>query len=49
MRSKLISIQAMLIPQLEVMQREMQLSQDLINEDHNISMAERLIDLDARL
>ena len=39
----------MLIPHLEVMQREVKSTQDLINEDHNILVAESLIDLEATL
>ena len=39
----------MLIPHLEVMQREVKSTQDLINEDHNILVAESLIDLEVRL
>lgn len=45
MRSKLIFIQEILIPNFEFIEREMKLAQYLIKEDHNISVANRLIDL----
>ena len=49
MRSKLISIQVMMIPHLEVMQREIKTTQDLIIEDHNLLVVDSLIDLATRL
>lgn len=39
----------MSVPHLEVMQRELQTTQDLIIEDHNLSVANSLIDLATRL
>ena len=49
MRSKLISIQVMLIPHLEVIERELKIAQDLITKDQNLSVAEILIDLAIKL
>ena len=49
MRSQLISIQVMLIPHLEVKQRELKISQNLIIEDHNLLVSNSLVDLATRL
>ena len=43
-RAKLISIQTMLIPHLEVMQREFQSKKEIVQRDPNLFIVDSLID-----